>query len=1241
MTQLNKALRLLRGEVFIGLHPALDAPFRTLWTQRMRAYAGRALTEIVLDAEQVHAMGHLNLNGHTISHGISRGLEVSMLGTPESPRIYITAGDAVSANGEDVILPRAVEVSLWDVPIWRGQQPLGEDGQRPSPYVFDDGLNDDNTRSTRADVLVLQPIVASFDDDMDPNNPCEYDPNDAAFEDRVLEDGVRLIRVPWPDDLPMPAPSPRWRNALSYALFEAESVLSLPDVMSWCALGVPVGLVAWSPDHAPFVDHHSVARRQRAVFEQPLGGTGGSVGLWEARFEQWVDQLFGPQMPMYFDQPLSTHFNMLPPVGMLPVDALTVRAVDELPMDSVFPPNYHLRASPIRLEDLGDALMSSASLAPFDLSVAEQVDILVPVPDAFFDPMLLQRPAVSDEFHQAVYRFRERLYVLRTQRDGWYGDSFTKLYRSLTGQAPPVPDDPGQLASEESEPTASVEYGVQPYTDAQRAAYRVNFGAFGGDLSARCDTEVAKLAQRLDDVLRLSASEVLTFEQLPDLTSFTTTLRDVGLDALISMLEASIRRSDDVVDMHFLHVQADVERVRKIMSGQFAQTQLATSPVTAFLTQFEAATPKKAAFEEFVQLMNDGGATVNYTAQGITPQVLDPAGGLSRFAVTPADATPTLIDEAPQFRLFSDGLDADAVDVRFRPALGMGLVQLAQASVDAYQPLDFGEATLNDRIDESPAVVAFRQMLHTKSAVFETVRTIHHEYGIDLRGIAFPGFLVSSSRTTKIIGEITETVVADLASGEYDDLTGTDEASFYNATILGLEDCFKVLRLLAGRIARLKKARDTLLQTRKVLESMVVHLAPQWTLIRNALVEARHDVQVANALLAEEQARVAVLDQRRQAIMDEHVPYLVFRRPLTTQAAQDAPSQVVEPMRTQAAVPACLREQMLPGPEVRRMLAMLRHAPVSWFPTVAEALAQIKEREALLTMLHQSTMRSKASQVAEEQVMVAGEAGVKKGLEEVMSRQHRVLMNMVEARKGTQIEQTVAMTWRATLDKVRRQVTLGDVVDPANGRPNLSRQVVEMLEQMGSVAACLTARLRDVPVLARLRWAQAYGQYDAPASLHDLHVLPDWQMLEKRQREDMQEMVDWLFDRVDDSRNEALAWVSSLVRVCLLLASHAPVDRVVVAQVIQTRPARVGDLMRVEYQMQEHVRVGMHVALLDANQVIAARGVIDDTSQGGAVIRVMTSHDATTTITTAHIAPTTTQVTAVGQMIEVGMAGSL
>jgi hypothetical protein len=190
---------------------------------------------------------------------------------------------------------------------------------------------------------------------------------------------------------------------------------------------------------------------------------------------------------------------------------------------------------------------------------------------------------------------------------------------------------------------------------------------------------------------------------------------------------------------------------------------------------------------------------------------------------------------------------------------------------------------------------------------------------------------------------------------------------------------------------------------------------------------------------------------------------------------------------------------------------------------------------------------------------------------------------------------------------VQRIATIRDIQQAGSYRRAVTLAASGLLDDVAGVAACLHAALCTVPPATRLRWAELFSQLDEATSLRQLTVLPGFgderlgvDNIAWRQ---MQRMADWLFAQVV---NEAPAQdaINDLVRVCVLLASHAPVKRILSARIRRPVPAIVGARLDIALDPQV-VRIGMQVLVhAPGTQDILARAVVDDLGSDMASARI-------------------------------------
>jgi hypothetical protein len=196
-------------------------------------------------------------------------------------------------------------------------------------------------------------------------------------------------------------------------------------------------------------------------------------------------------------------------------------------------------------------------------------------------------------------------------------------------------------------------------------------------------------------------------------------------------------------------------------------------------------------------------------------------------------------------------------------------------------------------------------------------------------------------------------------------------------------------------------------------------------------------------------------------------------------------------------------------------------------------------------------------------------------------------------------------SWARAKEEAEAVVSLGDLIDGAHGRADVAREAARELDRIARVAACLYEGFGDVLPAIRLDWAERLSQFDAPANLRNLSSLPRWGDIEFLERRTLQGLADWLFGRVDARQGDAVATINDIVRLALLLSSHAPVDRIIAGHVQRDTPLRRDGRIELKVDVAR-VRIGMHVQMYAGANVVA-QGVVEDLGAEVAAARVVTT----------------------------------
>jgi hypothetical protein len=434
-----------------------------------------------------------------------------------------------------------------------------------------------------------------------------------------------------------------------------------------------------------------------------------------------------------------------------------------------------------------------------------------------------------------------------------------------------------------------------------------------------------------------------------------------------------------------------------------------------------------------------------------------------------------------------------------------------------------------------------------------------------------------------------DTAVLDSLRADIDP-TNADEPSFVVAGIDLADHTIVLLRRVEGRIREYRLALEAARQALAQIKAGVANVDRRLQVIGTELAEARHDVAVSLALKAEEQARLDAINARREQIVAEQVKFLAYRRPRWTGNLAPTPARRVDPALTEAPVPACLARDHEPPEELRAMIDLAREAPARWYTRLRPLLDRIARIESLIATFEaaQARTRVKAFALPATRQTLLGTA-----LTTVLTAQHHLLAQRKQVLMQVDTGRLAALNWKASRAAAEETVSLADLMEGAHRRADLSRQAADEVESISRIAACLHAEFAAVRPAIRLDWAERVSQFDAPVSLRNLSGLAHWDEIGYIDRRQMQAYVDWLFDRVDAGIPEAAGLMNDLVRVCLLLASHAPVGQIVAGRVAKPQKAAPGGRITLRPFDLPKVKIGMQALLYSGAQIVA-RAVVDD-----------------------------------------------
>ena len=741
-----------------------------------------------------------------------------------------------------------------------------------------------------------------------------------------------------------------------------------------------------------------------------------------------------------------------------------------------------------------------------------------------------------------------------------------------------------------------------------------------------------------------------------------------GVQHFIDQMNAKISKADDLINLAFLTAQTDIYRYRQNVLGATAASKLATSPILANIATGDTAAVVSENLQTFLNSLPTtkaptpfpppaGGTAVATGIGGATvlrAAVLAPA--VRRVAPLAARATTTAA-AAPISRQLSSvsvskvaGTDIVATTVGIkRPLTGEALsptvfepiirgtttAPATTSDVSEQQPivgaqLNIRTLTVAERLAQSPPQealfysisnrLAFLQLLSTLDLTIEDL-TILVDSAVPSATNPDPveSHTLAELRDPKQFSALLNKVQAVQVQ------QNSDEATVFSNGIRVLEQHSQLLRALEGRV---QEYRDFVSFCSTALSSVQSDLQRVQTALKqldNNLQQDRQNVAFTSQLLAEETLRVQTVNQKRLQTLQNSVQVVAYTRARTLQATSDTPTRQLVPGNVTSPVPACLQESVAIPAELREMVALLREAPVNWLPAV-QALLNRLERPDLLYEVAVSTQTRAMLQLQLPQP--ASSADTETGvyapvISNLYYANQQVFRGFTTQRSSLQIAPLANQSWQSLVSGLQNVAAVGDLISSSAVHAEVVNATARLMTQISSVATCLYTRVSAADPAFRLAWAEFLRGPGLSLQLRSLSVLPNWTQQEYVTRDQMQMLVDWLFQQIDTSNSAAVAFMSDLVRVCILLASHAPVDQIISsALTVRTKPI-VGGIVALNLP-SVRVASGMYVNLYSKG-VLAAQAVVSDLDSQTVRVTVTNVYQPDVYIETTDVAHFTAQ----------------
>ncbi len=1090
-------------------------------------------------------------------------------------------------------------------------------------------------------ILVLEPIELIDEVNVAEDSQCQWDAEQDPFDDERLIDGCRLVFYPWPDAELDKAPAvndPHRRNKLAYQIFDYEQAqyqkrgrprnTPIPvqdsDVLHvhkqyrpytplpWEHYGVALALVDVANNgDLRFLDAHATRRKGGAPLSvRPMLAMNGSPFFWEARIQQFVAHMHDLAQNSSSLPAANKRFDVLPPVGLLPRQTLDFKDKSS----QFFPSQFIVEAVPIPEEQLEVAMNASASLEPFDVYRPERVKLLVPVPQEVFEPDLLETeqpdPIFLNTIRQLVYQIR----LVLAARNGYRGMA-ARVVGAIDWDDVPVygPD-------REATPDEAKFPAILPVIDTE-------------DYSGHATDAIQNLAQWIHENAPMDNDS--DYKLLAD-TGKLGTASFPGLEQIIINFQRKIDRAELYLSTAYVKAEAEIYRLRQVMLGSEKVTRLATSPAVGKIVEGYTRTPTvedlqsyftKVAVEETETSRPDNlAAAARVALDGKLPErnisalwadykrpaTIESIRGLSR--------SKKIIDrvyEAPAAEVKQNSVNTKSAvfgslaKVLEDIDIGDSEVTVSSANRGVMKSTEY-DNSLGELSSEGAKSVL--QNRARKSGAFVTILTTpltaDESAGMDAEAKQELESLFSDKRGKNRISLNDPGVAQAIREGVFDpDPKDGDEANYFSVGVEVLEHAFEALQKVDLRIDAYRKA---IAQAQRVLQNLRAN-AVKWrtslTEQENKLSGLRHDALVARSLFEEERARVTAINRYRLQILEEYVTSLAYVRPRLVEARCDAPSiklraEYVNP------VPACLAQDFDAADELRDMLDVFREVPVYWF-TGAKPLVALLDYPLLIVEVYQHAAQRSQLQADISRPSMNYQAyhanAIGESVNQLVMAHQASTLQYHEQKARFDTEALKQKSWKDLLVKAENDFSLADLIESGKGKSFLARRAAVVMENLEDVAVCLNARCNELTPAIRLRWADEVSVFDRPMDLSHLDVLPSWDELDYLLRRDLQNLVDWLCSQVDSAVPEAQKLMNDLVRVCILLASHAPVNSIIRGYVPKPVKGKVGDIIDVAID-KGLVKVGMVAAVMSQDAVLV-QGVVTDIAAGAASIQVNESNN--------------------------------
>jgi hypothetical protein len=733
---------------------------------------------------------------------------------------------------------------------------------------------------------------------------------------------------------------------------------------------------------------------------------------------------------------------------------------------------------------------------------------------------------------------------------------------------------------------------------------------------------------------------LLDADDFADLTNY-------GLQHFINRLSAKISSANDLLDLAFLTSQTDIYRFRQNVLTTIDASKLATSPVLSNIATGDTAAATADQLQTYFTTLSPAPVTPQ-PAPAPTPGSTPPASsttssttgvvsgtllgslaakfgvakpyGLSslemrRTTIAPvaqSGAARSALGHGPEVQAAGSRIGVKQIGSTGTGSLLSGTIgevvptpiDITQQSAIVGAQLDIRTLTIGERLAQSPSQEALFYGVGNRIAFLQALLDL--EITIDdlpflVDALPATGTTTTSSITAPPVPTETH-LVAELRSSSSVAWTriqtpqvaaDIDEAGLFSVGVRVVEQHTQLMRALEGRVQTYVDFVNLCTAALTSVQQAVSGAQAQLATYENALAQARQDVAFTSALLADEMQRVAGVNATRQQVL-ANVQVVAYARPRTLDSSDGVPSRQLMPGNLTSPVPVCLQQQIAVPQDLRDLVAQLRDAPLSWFPNALPWLGSIGRIDLLTTFGVELQARATLAlslplKVTDAQTRSDPEAPAIAG---IFTGQQQTLQPFQAQRASFAPASLAEQSWSTALAGVTSVAALGDLLASSVVPAEIAGNVARTMQQVSSVAACLYTRANAALPADRLAWATFLTGIGSEVWLQNLAVLPQWNTQAYSDRQQMQQLADWLFTQIDSNNAAATAFMSDVVRTALLLACDVPLGGVVTATVGVRKLPVIGTTVTLNVPSAT-VASGTYVQLY-AQGTLAAEGVVSD-----------------------------------------------